>query len=197
MKRYSFGIEGGGTKFICGVGNKDGEVLERVSIPTTSPHETVEEIAVYYRHIHSRYDIVSVGAGCFGPLDLDPASNTFGFILSTPKREWEYFDIKGSLKKIFGLEIRLDTDVNAALVGEFVWGAGQGLSDLVYLTVGTGIGGGVLSGGKLVHGMLHPEIGHMFVPGTGVPPDFKGVCPYHGTCLEGLASGPAVEAMWG
>jgi len=197
MQECWFGIEGGGTKFICGLGNDRGDVMERITIPTTSPTETISRISDYYRQVSEISKIIGVGVGCFGPLDLDPVSPTYGYITATPKLGWKDFDIKGGLESVLGSKVRLDTDVNAALLSELKWGVGQGLTDLVYLTIGTGVGGGALSGGKLVHGMLHPEMGHMLISTAGLPQDFSGVCPYHGCCLEGLASGPALEALWG
>ncbi len=197
MEKCYLGIEGGGTKFVCGIGSEAGRILERVTIPTTQPAETLENIRAYYLRIKDKYKIAGVGVGCFGPLDLDPASDYFGYITSSPKTAWTHFDIKGSLEKLLGFDIKLDTDVNAALLSELRWGAGLGLEDLVYLTVGTGIGGGVLSNGKLLHGMLHPEIGHILISNAGAPQEFRGVCFYHEHCLEGLASGPAIEAIWG
>jgi fructokinase len=183
------GIEGGGTKWVLGVGTGP-DHLESISIPATSPAETIRATAEFFRG----RAIAALGIGCFGPLDLHPDSPKYGYITSTPKTAWRDFDILGELSRAVQVPAALDTDVNAAVLGEARWGAGQGLTDFVYLTVGTGIGGGALSGGHLIHGLTHPEMGHMPVPHDR---SFAGSCPFHGDCLEGLASGPAIRARWG
>ncbi len=186
------GIEAGGTKFICGVGTGPDD-LETFEFPTTSPEETIERTLDFFRP----HSVNRIGIGSFGPVDLNPASATHGFITMTPKLAWRNFDLAGALRRGTGAEVVIDTDVNAAAEGEFRWGAAQGLNTFIYLTIGTGIGGGGMVNGGLMHGLLHPEMGHIRIPHDwGVDP-YKGGCPSHGDCLEGLASGPAMEARWG
>lgn len=185
-------IEAGGTKFICAIGTEKGEILERVSFLTKTPNETLKNVIEFFLD----KKIEALGIGCFGPIDLDENSKTYGYITSTPKPNWSNYNILGELKKHFDIPINFDTDVNGAALGEIKWGSGIGLDSLIYLTVGTGIGGGVYSGGKLVHGMTHPETGHILVK-REKNDNYKGKCPYHGDCLEGMASGPAIEDRWG
>lgn len=185
------GVEAGGTKFVCAIGTGP-EIVERVSFPTTTPEQTLRMAIDFF---HNR-QLAAIGIASFGPVDLDPASPTYGFITATPKDGWRNTDIAGPLARATRVPIGLDTDVNGAALGEATWGAGQGLSDILYLTVGTGIGGGALSGGKPVHGMMHPEMGHIRIPRD--PSDsFPGCCPFHRDCLEGLASGTAMFERWG
>lgn len=185
-------IEAGGTKFICAIGTEKGEILEKVSFMTKTPSETLKKVVEFFWN----KKIEALGIGCFGPIDLDENSKTYGYITSTPKPNWSNYNILGELKKHFDIPISFDTDVNGAALGEIKWGNGIGLDSLIYLTVGTGIGGGVYSGGKLVHGMTHPETGHILVK-REKNDNYKGKCPYHGDCLEGMASGPAIEERWG
>ncbi|MCC5803883.1 ROK family protein [Rossellomorea vietnamensis] len=185
-------IEAGGTKFVCGIGNEKGEILERVTIPTTTPGETLRQVVEFFKDKH----IEKLGVGSFGPIDLNPESEGYGSITSTPKPHWSHFNLIGELKKHFFIPIAFDTDVNAAAFGESIWGAAKGLDSCLYMTVGTGIGVGALTEGKLVHGLTHPEMGHILVRRHPDDP-YAGGCPYHGDCLEGLASGPAIEARWG
>jgi fructokinase len=180
-------IEAGGTKFICGVGSGPDD-LETVQIPSATPEETVGACI----ELLSRYNLQAVGIASFGPVDLRS-----GHITSTPKAGWKDFDIAGSVGRALGVVVGFDTDVNGAALGEARWGAAQDLSDFLYLTIGTGIGGGAISNGCVVHGMLHPEMGHIRIPHDLGRDPFGGCCPYHGDCLEGLASGPAIEARWG
>jgi fructokinase len=184
-------IEAGGTKFVCAVGNEEGEIINRISIKTETPEKTMQQVTEYFKS----YELDCIGLGCFGPIDLNENSDTYGFITSTPKLAWANYNIVGELKKHFDLPIAFDTDVNGAALGEVMFGSSPDLSSVVYMTIGTGIGAGALIDGKLVHGILHPEMGHMFVKRH--PTDqFKGTCPYHGDCLEGLAAGPAIEQRW-
>jgi len=185
-------IEAGGTKFVCAIGTEKGEILERVSFATTTPEETLKKVVEFFWN----KKIKSLGVGCFGPIDLDKNSKTYGYITSTPKSGWSNYNIVGELKKYFDIPINFDTDVNGAALGEAKWGSGVGLDSLIYLTVGTGIGGGIYTNGTLVHGMTHPETGHIFVSRADGD-EYKGKCPYHGDCLEGMASGPAIEERWG
>ncbi len=186
-------IEAGGTKFVCAAGTGPDD-LELRSFPVTSPAATMEAVIGFFR---GRQGLRAIGIGSFGPVDLQPASPTFGHITTTPKLGWRNFDLVGTVRKAFDLPIGFDTDVNAAALGEARWGAGQGFRDLLYLTVGTGIGGGALVDGRAVHGLLHPEMGHIRVPHDWARDPYPGACPFHADCLEGLASGPAIEARWG
>ena len=191
------GIEAGGTKFVCGVGNSDGKVLDRVVIPTRDPERTLGEVVNYFVGIQKQHEIHGIGLASFGPLDLNPESPTYGFITSTPKQKWQYFNITGELERALNFTIPVDTDVNAAALAEYKWGVARGKQNVVYLTVGTGIGGGGLMDGQLLHGLLHPEMGHIRIRGAGLAKDDTGVCLFHKHCLEGLASGPAMQARWG
>ena len=186
------GIEAGGTKFVCAVGNERGEVVERVSFPTTTPEETVARVVEFFRG----REIVSLGVGSFGPIDPNKHSPTYGYITSTPKPHWGNYNLLGELKKHFNVPIGFDTDVNGAALGELEYGAAKGLNSVLYITVGTGIGAGAVVEGRIINGLLHPEMGHIYVRRHGED-TYEGGCPYHGDCLEGLASGPAIEARWG
>jgi fructokinase len=192
-------VEAGGTKFNCAIGTGPDDIRSQVRIETTSPTETLREMMDYLEHAtreHGR--IHAIGMGSFGPLDLQPSSDTYGYITTTPKDGWKYTDMLSAMRECFHVPIGFDTDVNAAALAEHTWGNGKGCDSLVYLTVGTGIGGGVLLRGEPHHGALHPEIGHIMVPQVmSEAPNPDGICPYHGTCLEGLISGPALEARWG
>jgi fructokinase len=187
------GIEAGGTKFVCATGSGPNH-LDRITFPTTTPEETIGRAIEFFR---TRPAVNSIGIASFGPLDLDPRSPLYGYITSTPKAGWRNTDIAGAVGRALGVPVHIDTDVNAAALAEARWGAAQGVDDVVYLTIGTGIGGGALAGGKLVHGLVHPEMGHMRVPHDIVADPYRGICPFHGDCLEGLASGPAIEQRWG
>jgi fructokinase len=188
-------IEAGGTKFVCGVGTGPDDIVT-TAIPTTTPGETLARTIAWLSE-HSRGGLRGVGIGSFGPLDLDPGSPTWGFITSTPKTAWRNFDLAGAVGKALGVPVRFDTDVNAAVLGEARWGAGRGIANCLYLTIGTGIGGGAIVEGRVLHGLMHPEMGHVRVPHDRAIDPFAGVCPYHGDCIEGLASGPAIAARWG
>ncbi len=191
------GIEAGGTKFVCGVGTGPDDLRVFPSFPTTNPQETLEQAKLYLRAQHRQSPITAIGIGSFGPIDLNPASPTYGYITSTPKPGWENTDFVGALRQEINVPIAFDTDVNAAALGEHKWGAAQGLDTFVYLTIGTGVGGGAFINGKLAHGMAHPEMGHMLMSHDAHADPFLGICPVHKDCLEGLASGPAMEERWG
>ena len=188
------GIEAGGTKFVCAIGTGPEDIRAEERFETATPEVTLQRAADFFRR-HPRLP-EAIGIGAFGPADLDPDSPTYGHITSTPKTGWDYVDIVGYLQRYLDVPVGFDTDVNAAVLGEHTWGAGQGLRNLLYLTIGTGIGGGALLNGVLVRGLLHPEMGHLIVP-RAPGDEFGGVCPYHGACLEGLATGPAIAARWG
>jgi fructokinase len=187
------GLEAGGTKFVCAIGTGPDD-LERIAFPTTTPEETIGRAIAFFRE---RDALRALGIASFGPVDLDPCSTTYGYITSTPKPGWSHTDIAGTMGRALGVPVHFDTDVNAAALAESRWGSARGLDDVVYLTVGTGIGGGALVGGRLVHGLLHPEMGHMRPPHDRIADPYGGICPFHGDCLEGLASGPAIEQRWG
>jgi len=192
------GIEGGGTKFVCVIGRGPDEVVAESRIPTTTPQATLSEVAEFFRTESARVGSpAAVGVGCFGPVDLHEQSPTWGYITTTPKAGWERTDVAGRLQRDLGVPVAFDTDVNAAAMGEARWGAARGLDSFVYLTVGTGIGGGGLLGGRPMHGLVHPEMGHLLLPRDPAADPFPGMCPFHGGCLEGLASGPALLARWG
>lgn len=190
------GIEVGGTKFVCAVGTGPDDLRALTRFPTTTSQETFAQAAAFLSTQHSSTPIAAVGIGSFGPVDLSVTSPTYGYITSTPKPGWANADIVGAIRQQINVPVALDTDVNAAALGEHKWGAAQGLDTFVYITVGTGIGGGALISGELLHGLLHPEVGHMLVPHDMQADPFPGSCPYHGDCLEGLASGTAIEKRW-
>lgn len=186
------GIEAGGTKMVCAVGDENGVVKDRVSFPTRQPKETFEDIIGYYKN----WDIKALGIGCFGPLDLDKKSATYGYITKTPKAGWENCDIVGAFKEALGVPVGFDTDVNGAVLGEVTWGAAKGMDSAIYITIGTGVGVGVYVNGGLLHGLVHPEGGHILL--IRHPKDtYEGKCPFHKNCVEGLAAGPSIEARWG
>lgn len=184
-------IEAGGTKFVCGIGNEQGEIEERISFPTEQPEQTLDNVIAYFRD----KQVEAIGVGTFGPINIDPASPLYGYVTTTPKPGWSGYNFLGALKQQFDVPYGWDTDVNAAALGEAVWGAAKGLDSCVYYTIGTGVGLGIYTEGKLVHGLVHPEGGHIM---TRRHPDdqYEGFCPYHGDCLEGIAAGPAIERRW-
>ncbi len=192
------GIEAGGTKFVCVAAHGAGDILADTRVPTTTPAATLAAVVAFFRaqqDQHGRF--AAIGIGAFGPVDLRPGSPRFGSITSTPKPGWADTDLAGVIRRAFAVPVAFDTDVNAAMVGEWRHGAARGLDTCLYLTVGTGIGGGVLVNGQLLHGLVHPEMGHVRVPHDLAADPFPGLCPFHGDCLEGLASGPALAARWG
>jgi fructokinase len=187
------GIEAGGTKFVCALGARPDD-LEVGEVPTTTPEETIKRTVEFFK---TRQPVSAIGIGSFGPIDPNPASPTFGYITATPKLAWRNFDFAGAIREALGAKVAFDTDVNAAALGEFRWGAAHGLDNFLYLTVGTGIGGGGMVNGRLMHGRTHPEMGHIRIPHNLQDDPFAGTCPYHGDCLEGLACAPAIRARWG
>lgn len=193
---HFIGIEGGGTKFVCVHGTGPDNLQDRTVIPTKSPAETIHQVIEYIKAVKKKVNIKAIGVAVFGPLDLDHTSSTYGHITTTPKEGWQNFNLVGVLKNEFHLPIGFDTDVNGSALGEYRWGAGQGLDDFIYLTVGTGIGGGLMINGKLVHGAMHPEMGHILIPQDTSRDTYKGACQFHKNCLESLASGTAMSARW-
>ena len=193
-------IEAGGTKFVCAVGTGPGNlILSKASFPTgDNPAQLLAEVTKWFAAQEDKHGkLRAIGIGSFGPVDLNVNSPTYGYITSTPKPNWQNTNLVGMIKQAFpDVPIGFDTDVNGAALGEFYWGNAVGLSDFIYITIGTGIGAGGMAGGKLLHGLIHPEMGHTFIP--RVPGDqFPGVCPYHGGCWEGLCSGPAIRKRAG
>jgi fructokinase len=189
------GIEAGGTKFVCAVAEGPTKVCAQTEFPTTTPQETIARAMAFFEE--QPEPVSALGIGSFGPVDPDPGSPTFGTITTTPKPGWQNVDLRGRIQSALRVPVGFDTDVNAAALGEHRWGAAQGVGTFVYITVGTGIGGGAMVAGNLLHGLVHPEMGHIRIPHDRDRDPFDGVCPYHGDCLEGLATGPAIEARWG
>ena len=196
MQEVFGGVEGGGTKFVCVLGTGPGHVVDELRFATTTPEETLGRVVAFFRRPRPDVLLAAVGVASFGPIDLDPTSPTYGHITTTPKPDWPGTDVVGMLRAALGVPIGWDTDVNGAALGERRWGAGGGADPLVYITVGTGIGGGALVHGRPLHGLVHPEMGHLLVP-TFDGDTFPGICPFHGRCLEGVASGSALHARTG
>lgn len=185
-------LEAGGTKMVCAIVDDKGNILKEQSFPTKLPEETIPELVEYFKN--EKAD--ALGIACFGPIDLNRESKTYGYITSTPKEGWGNVDIVGEFSRELNIPVGFDTDVNGSALGEHTYGAGKGLNNIVYITIGTGIGIGVISEGKLLHGAMHPEGGHIML--TKCRGDnYEGRCPYHKNCFEGLCSGPAIEERWG
>ena len=189
------GIEAGGTKFVCAIGSGPDDLQAETQFPTTSPDETIGHTLEFFQS--QQAELAAIGIAAFGPVDLNRASPTYGYITTTPKPGWANTDLAGTISRALGVPVGFDTDVNGAALGEHRWGAAQGLDTFLYLTIGTGIGGGGMVGGRLMHGLIHPEMGHMRLPHDWEADPFPGICPYHGDCLEGMAAGPAIQARWG
>ena len=197
MRRLLGGLEAGGTKFVCAVGTGPDDVRAEVRLATTTPARTIAEAIEFFAGQAKRTPLAALGIASFGPLDLDSRSPTFGSITTTPKPGWQHVDLTTPLRRALGVPVTVDTDVNGAALAEHRWGSGRGVGTLVYVTVGTGIGGGALVDGRPVHGLVHPEMGHVRVPHDRTRDPFDGTCPHHGDCWEGLASAPALAARWG
>ena len=191
--RYGL-IEAGGTKFVLGIWD-NGAIVARNRIPTTNPTDVIAQCLAWFAQAGGVFD--GIGIASFGPLDLDRDSPGWGHITATPKPHWSGIDLVGPFARVFECPVAIDTDVNGAALAEHRWGAGQGLRSLLYLTVGTGVGGGAVLDGRVLHGLSHPEMGHMRLARHRDDDGFDGICRYHGACLEGLASGPAIAARWG
>jgi fructokinase len=190
-------VEAGGTKFVCLIGTGPGDMREQARFSTLSPEVTLRETLDFFRNAAARHgQLDAIGIASFGPIDLHLDSPTYGYITSTPKPGWANVDIAGTIRDALAVPVGFDTDVNAAALAEWRWGSAQGLDTFIYLTIGTGIGGGGLVNGRLLHGLVHPEMGHVRIPHDLDEDPFAGVCPFHGDCLEGLASGPAMNARW-
>lgn len=186
------GLEARGSKMICAVGTEEGVLLDQTIIPTRGPRETMEDVIAYFRD----KEIEALGIASFGPVDIHKNSDTYGYILDTPKEAWQHFNLLGTIRDALQVPVELETDMNGACLGELTFGCAKGLDSVVYVSIGTGIGAGIAVNGQLLHGMIHPEAGHMLLrrhPRDG----YEGSCPFHATCFEGLASGPAIEERWG
>jgi fructokinase len=198
MGKLFGGIEAGGTKFICAIASGPDDIRARTEFRTTTPSETLSQTARFLAESQEEHGKVSgIGIASFGPIDLRPTSTTYGYITTTPKPGWANFDLVGAIREVVDVPVGFDTDVNGAALGEWRWGAAQGLDTFIYLTIGTGIGGGGFIRNALMHGLIHPEMGHVRLPHDLQADPFPGTCPYHGDCLEGMASGPAIEKRWG
>lgn len=198
MNELVGGIEAGGTKFVCAIGTGPDDVRAIERFPTTSPEETLQRAIQFFQAQSTELGpVASIGVGSFGPVDPHVNSSTFGFVTSTPKPGWKDTDVVGPLRKALGVPVAFDTDVNAAALGEWRWGAAKNLECFIYLTIGTGIGGGGMINGHLMHGLIHPEMGHVRIPHDLSRDPYPGHCPFHGDCLEGLAAGPAIGERWG
>ncbi|MGM0216260.1 ROK family protein [Enterococcus sp. AZ109] len=189
---YFGGIEAGGTKFVCAVSDKTQQIIEKISVPTTTPEETLAKVFQFF----DQYQLLSMGIGSFGPIGIEPTKDNYGYILATPKPGWAEFDLLGKFKERYQVPIAWTTDVNAAAFGELKKGAARGKKSCIYLTVGTGIGGGVVIDEQIFSGIGHPEMGHMHVK-RHPNDEYEGTCPYHKDCLEGVAAGPSLEARTG
>jgi fructokinase len=198
MNQLFGGIEAGGTKFICMVGTGPDSVVNEIRIPTTQPQETIRKAVDFFAPYKRSGQLAAVGIASFGPVDLNPDSCTFGYITTTPKPGWAQVDLLGGIQRGLDIPVTLDTDVNAAAFGEQYWTSeNHSLDPFLYMTVGTGIGVGVIINGTPLHGLVHTEAGHFALPHDWQRDPFPGVCPYHGDCLEGLASGVSMNKRWG
>lgn len=185
-------LEAGGTKMVCAIGDENGKIEKRVSFPTQTPKETLPQILEFF----GNEEIAALGIGCFGPVELDRRSPVYGYITSTPKLAWANYDIVGKFEEALNVPVGFDTDVNGAALGEVFFGAARGCDPAIYITIGTGVGVGIYVNGALLHGLIHPEAGHILI--TRRHGDtYRGKCPYHENCLEGLAAGPAIMERWG
>jgi fructokinase len=196
-KKLYGGIEAGGTKFVCVVASGPNQIVDEIRFMTTTPQETLGRAIQFFEPFITSGQITVIGVGAFGPLDLNPESSTYGFITATPKPGWSNTNVLGTLQNALKINIAFDTDVNVAAIGEYKWGASKGCDPSLYLTIGTGIGGGYIKDGRSLIGMVNPEMGHIRIPHSRELDPFPGICPFHGDCFEGLASGPAIEKRLG
>jgi fructokinase len=197
MPEYFGGIEAGGTKFICAIASGPDQIFAEARFPTTSSQETLSKVLDFFLTHTADFPLSAMGIASFGPLDLNRSSKTYGYVTSTPKPGWAQTDFCGPIRENLNLPVGFDTDVNGAALAEGRWGSAGGLDTFIYLTIGTGIGGGVVANRKVVHGLMHPEIGHIRIPHDTQADPFPGICPFHGDCFEGLANGPAIGRRWG
>ncbi|HEX2298719.1 MAG TPA: ROK family protein [Pseudonocardiaceae bacterium] len=190
-------VEAGGTKIVCLVGVGPDRIEAQTRIGTGEPAATLAGVIAFFREqVRAGGPLAALGVASFGPVELRRAHPRYGFITTTPKPGWAWVDVVGPIRAALGVPVGFDTDVNGAALGEGRWGAAQDVDTFVYLTVGTGVGGGVVSGGRVIPGLVHPEMGHLSVP-RRPGDDFPGNCPFHGDCLEGMACGTAIAARWG
>lgn len=193
MQKLIGTIEAGGTKFVLGIMNIDKDIIERLEIPTEHPDITLKKCYEYFKN----KKISALGIGFFGPISVNKDREDYGYVLNTPKPNWSGVDVVGYFSKRLNVPIGFDTDVNAAALSEHAYGAGKEFSDIIYITVGTGIGAGLIINNNIVHGNLHPEMGHILLTRHEKDLEFKGTCPYHDNCAETLAAGPSIESRWG
>ena len=197
IRGHVAGIEAGGTKFICATAKDSADLLNRTRISTQDPKATYAAVVAYLQAQEQRHGALdAIGLASFGPLDVNPNSPTFGRMGNTPKAGWPGFDMLASLREHFEVPLALQTDVNGSALGESLWGAGRGLDSVLYITIGTGIGGGALHQGQFLGQLAHSEMGHIRLAREPQDASFEGICPAHGDCFEGLASGPAIKARW-
>jgi len=185
-------LETGGTKMVCAIGDENGNIYEQESFPTLTPQETMPALYEWFK----TREIDALGIGSFGPVDLRKDSSTYGYITSTLKPGWQNTDVVGAFKAL-EVPVGFDTDVNASALGEHTWGVGRDVHSMIYITVGTGIGAGVIVDNRLLHGMMHPEAGHILITRHENDLKYRGHCPFHDNCFEGLCAGPAIEERWG
>jgi fructokinase len=197
MKKLYGGIEAGGTKFVCVVASGPGQIVDEIRYMTTTPDETLGKAIQFFHPFAASGQVRTIGVGAFGPLDSDPQSPTYGFVTATPKPGWSNTNVLGTLRQALKINIAFDMDVNTAALGEYLWGASKGCDPSLYLTIGTGIGGGYIVNGRPLIGLLSLEMGHLLVPHSRALDPFPGNCPFHGDCFEGLASGPAIQKRLG
>lgn len=198
MTQLIGGIEAGGTKFVCAVGTGPGDLRDEVRFSTTTPKETIGQAIQFFQEQEMKHGkLAALGIAAFGPLDPEPCSPTYGFITTTPKPGWANANFVGAMQQAFPIPVGFDTDVNGAALGEWRWGAAQDVNTFIYLTIGTGVGGGAMVNGRLLHGLVHPEMGHISLVHDWENDPYAGRCPYHGDCLEGMAAGPAIGERWG
>ena len=196
--KFFGGVESGGTKFVCIVGLDPDHIISDTSFSTTNPTETIQRTIEFFRPYSERNELASLGIASFGPVDLDSNSETYGFITTTPKPGWQQVDLYGEIRKALNIPLAFDTDVNAAAYGEKYWiSENKPFDPFLYITVGTGIGVGAIINGSTLHGLIHAETGHIAIPHNWEKDPFPGVCPFHGDCLEGLASGFSMSKRWG
>jgi len=191
------GIEAGGTKFVCVVASGPGKIVDEIRFMTTTPEETLGQAIQFFQPFVSAGQVNTIGVGAFGPLDSNPQSSTYGFVTTTPKPGWRNTNVLGTLRDALKINIAFDMDVNTAALGEYLWGASKGCDPSLYLTIGTGIGGGYIINGRPLIGLLSLEMGHVLIPHSRDLDPFPGNCPFHSDCFEGLASGPAIEKRLG
>jgi fructokinase len=193
MTRLYGGLEGGGTKFVCAVGRGPAEILDEIRLSTTTPAETLDLAIAFFK----KFNLSAIGLAPFGPLDLDPSSMEYGSITATPKPGWSGVNVLAAFQRSFEVPLAFELDVNAAAFGEYSWiPENRKIDSLVYFTIGTGIGAGIIINGKVIHGLTHPEVGHIRLPHDWKKDPFPGDCPFHGDCFEGMASGPALARRW-